>query len=129
MSTAVQLQYVSTQRIQPAISVHRYRSNRDCSFHGYVRRVIEILSESDVAIEGLDQIESMVQLALDAQQSFFAAASFHPDEKQLDHFFDVFIRLSTEPCPHSMPQLRLEHAAPVCLHQVSLLSTGTSKQA
>lgn len=107
MSTATQLQDVSTQPIPPTSSAHSYRPSRDCSFHGYVRRAIEILSESDVAVEGLDQIESMVQLALVAQQAFFAAALFHPDEKHLDHFFNIFIRLSTVPTPRPMPQLCL----------------------
>jgi hypothetical protein len=36
-------------------------------------------------------------LALDAQESFFAAALFHPDEANLDHFFDEFVRLSAVP--------------------------------
>jgi hypothetical protein len=30
---------------------------------------------------------------------------FHPDEKQLDHFFDLFIQVSTVPTPRSTDQL------------------------
>jgi hypothetical protein len=43
------------------------------------------------------QLETLVGLALKAQELFFGAALFHPDGHQLDHFFRQFITLSAIP--------------------------------
>jgi hypothetical protein len=76
-------------------------SIRNCSFDGYMCRGVEILEEIEIAVPTKEYLESLVRLALDAQRLFFAAASFHPEEAHLDHFFSEFLRLSMIPTPRS----------------------------
>jgi len=75
--------------------------DRNCSLQSYVHRAIEVLAELEVVVPSKDCVLSLVRLALDAQESFFAAALFHPDEANLNHFFHEFVRLSAVPYPQS----------------------------
>jgi hypothetical protein len=42
-------------------------------------------------------LDLIIKVAFNAQQMFFAAALFHPDSIDLDHFFDEFVRLCARP--------------------------------
>ena len=100
LGTQEQYEYPFVRTTAPTMHSHPLR---DCSLPGYIRRVIEILSELDVVALGQDHVESLTRLSLDAQQAFFAAARFHPDETQLDNFLFEFIRLCVVPTPYSLP--------------------------
>jgi hypothetical protein len=80
--------------------VPAYGSSRGLSVQSYVRRALNILANSDILAPEKDRLESVVRLALDAQQAYFSAALFHPDERQLDHFFEEFIQLCAIPDCH-----------------------------
>jgi hypothetical protein len=87
-----------SQHIIPvALSEQGCPSGHNCALQSYEHRAMEVLSELEVVVPGKDCVVSLVRLALDAQESFFAAALFHPDEANLDHFFDEFVRLSAVP--------------------------------
>jgi hypothetical protein len=103
MSLSTQHLYDYAPVLTAATAEHRHTPVRDCSLHGYLHRVLEILSELEVVALGQDHAESLTMLALDAQQAFFAAARFHPDERQLDNFLYEFIRLCVVPTPHTLP--------------------------
>ncbi len=51
-------------------------------FHGYMRQATEFLEEMEIAVPAKEYLESLVRLALDAQQLFFAAALFHPEQRR-----------------------------------------------
>jgi hypothetical protein len=103
----------SSMHINPvALSEQGCPSDRNCSLQSYVHRVMEVLAELEVVVLGKDCVVSLVRLALDAQESFFAAALFHPDEAHLDHFFHEFVRLSAVPTHGPSPPSVLTNAFP-----------------
>jgi hypothetical protein len=63
----------------------------------YVQRVTNILSNMDIVAPERVHLELIIKVAFNAQQMFFAAALFHPDSIDLDHFFDEFVRLCARP--------------------------------
>jgi hypothetical protein len=77
---------------QPTNTVHHSFSTQ-C----YVQRVTNILSNMDMVAPERVHLELIINVAFNAQQMFFAAALFHPDSIDLDHFFDEFVRLCARP--------------------------------
>jgi hypothetical protein len=63
----------------------------------YVQRVTNILSDMDIVAPERVHLELLIKVAFKAQQMFFAAALFHPDSNDSDHFFDEFVRLCARP--------------------------------
>jgi len=65
-----------------------------------VRRALNIFVAHDLVAPEQDQLAAIVRLALKAQELYFAAAVYHPDETQLNHFFDGFVQLCAIPAEH-----------------------------
>jgi hypothetical protein len=88
-------------------SAAAYAYGRGRSTESFVRRAVYVFLDNGLIVPAQDHLESIVRLARQAQELFFAGATFHPDESQLDHFFLQFIRLSAVPTPRPLPQLYL----------------------
>jgi hypothetical protein len=58
---------------------------------GWTRRAVGILAEIDVSVSD-EVLTCLVGSALVAQKAFFDGAVFHPDQVQLDDFFEFFLR-------------------------------------
>jgi len=65
-----------------------------------VRQASNIFLAQDLVAPEQDQLEAIVRLALKAQELYFAAAVYHPNETHLEHFFNGFVLLCAMPAEH-----------------------------
>jgi hypothetical protein len=78
-------------------SAPTYGSSRNLSAQSYVRRVRNVFLDNELVAPGDDHLELIARFALEAQQLFFTAAIYHPEEAQLNHFFDEFVLICALP--------------------------------
>jgi hypothetical protein len=77
--------------------VHTYGSVRSLSVQDYVRRALNIFHDHGLVAPEDDHLELIARFALEAQQRFFTAALYDPDEAQLNHFFEAFVLFCARP--------------------------------
>jgi hypothetical protein len=65
----------------------------------YVRRALNVFLDNELVVPGDDRLELIARLALEAEQLFFTAALYHPEEAQLSHFFEAFVLFCALPTP------------------------------
>ena len=76
-----------------------YTSGRSSSVQSYVRRALNVFLGNELVVPGDDHLELIARLALEAEQLFFTAALYHPEEAQLNHFFKAFVLFCALPAP------------------------------
>ena len=76
-----------------------YGSSRSLSVQSYVRRALNVFLDNELVVPGDDHLELIARLALEAEQLFFTAALYHPEEAQLSHFFKAFVMFCALPTP------------------------------
>jgi hypothetical protein len=74
---------------------------RPLSAQNYVQRALNVFLDHELVPPEDDHLELIARFALEAQQLFFTAALFHPEEAQLNHFFNAFVLY----CAFSTPVL------------------------
>ena len=79
--------------------VPTYGSSRSFSAQNYVRRALNVFLDNGLVAPEDDHLELIARFALEAQQLFFTAARYHPEEAQLNHFFDEFVLICALPIP------------------------------
>jgi hypothetical protein len=72
-------------------------SNRSLSTHDYLQRAMNIFLDNELLAPEDDHLELIVRFALEAQQLFFTAALYDPEEAQLRRFFDEFVTFCALP--------------------------------
>ena len=82
-----------------ASSAATFAHGRSRSTDSFVRWAEYIFKDLKLTVPARDHLESIVQLALRAQELFFGAALHHPGKAQLDHYFREFITLAAVPTP------------------------------
>jgi hypothetical protein len=85
--------------IATSAAAYAYGSSR--TPEGFIRVAEYMFLDLQLIVPDRQQLETLVGLALKAQELFFGAALFHPDRHQLDYFFRQFITLAAVPTPPS----------------------------
>jgi predicted aldo/keto reductase-like oxidoreductase len=67
------------------------RLGHDNSSTNYLRFAVQILSEHDLALPELEQLNLIDRSALEVQCLYFAACLHHPDEVELHQVFGMFV--------------------------------------
>jgi hypothetical protein len=78
-------------------SAPTYASGRSLSAQSYMRRALNVFHDNELVAPDNRHLELIARLALEAQQLFFTAALYHPEEAQLNHFFNEFVLLCVLP--------------------------------
>ena len=65
----------------------------------YLRLAVQILSEHDLVLPELDQLNLIVQSALAVRCLYFAACLHHPDHAELHEVFKMFL-MACATCAH-----------------------------
>jgi hypothetical protein len=81
---------------QPGTSV---LLDHDSSPTIYLRLAVQILSEHDLVLPELDQLNLIVQSALAVRCLYFAACLHHPDHAELHEVFKMFL-MACATCAH-----------------------------
>ena len=75
------------------------RLGHDSSPTIYLRLAVQILSEHDLVLPELDQLNLIVQSALAVRCLYFAACLHHPDHAELHEVFKMFL-MACATCAH-----------------------------
>ena len=73
------------------------------STESFICRALNVFIDSGLIAPEEDHLELITRFALKAREFFFASALFLPEQIQLDHFFDEFVRLCAVPTPPQIP--------------------------
>jgi hypothetical protein len=76
-----------------------YSSSHSFSAQNYVRRALNVFLDNGLVAPEDDHLELIARSALEAQHLFFTVARYHPEEAQLNHFFDEFVLICALPMP------------------------------
>ena len=97
METKVYIMPITSPDIHPSVdhppptSTTGLTSSRSYSPQSSVCRALSVFTDNDLVAPEYGHVELIARFAVQAQLLLFTAAMFHPDEDQLNRFFNEFV--------------------------------------